>query len=107
VASRRNFLNIFRKSLKTSKENSPLVVRPPYALTESLFQSECVTCEAKSCVASCDEQIIIIQTDGTPRLDFTKSVESRQPTYLRAHQCYISYLYRGLCCTSWCDMFFL
>ena len=72
MASRRNFLNIFKKSLEISKEGSPLVVRPPYALTESLFQSECVTCESKSCVASCDEQIILIQADGTPRLDFTK-----------------------------------
>ena len=77
MASRRDFLNVFRKPLEQAKESSkrvsPLVVRPPYGLNESLFQSECVTCESKACVASCDEQIIVIQEDGTPRLDFTKS----------------------------------
>ena len=50
-----------------------MVLRPPYGFTESLFQSECSTCESKACVASCDEQIIFIQEDGTPRLDFSKS----------------------------------
>ncbi|MEN8727881.1 MAG: ferredoxin-type protein NapF [Sulfurovum sp.] len=49
------------------------MVRPPYGLNESLFQSECVVCENKACVASCDEQIIVIQADGTPKLDFSKS----------------------------------
>jgi ferredoxin-type protein NapF len=73
VASRREFLNTFRKPLKQTKERSTLVVRPPYGFNESLFQSECVACESKACVASCDEQIIVIQADGTPRLDFSKS----------------------------------
>ncbi|MGB5505515.1 MAG: ferredoxin-type protein NapF [Sulfurovum sp.] len=73
MASRRDFLNTFRKPLEQTKENSPLVVRPPYGLNESLFQSKCVACESKACVTSCDEQIIIIQDDGTPRLDFSKS----------------------------------
>ena len=77
MASRRDFLNVFRKPLEAaqqnSKEVSPLVVRPPYGQNESLFQSECVACESKACVASCDEQIIMIQEDGTPRLDFSKS----------------------------------
>jgi len=72
VASRRDFFAKIKKPLQLNKENSPLVVRPPYGLDESLFQSECVTCESKACVASCDEQIILIQDDGTPRLDFSK-----------------------------------
>ena len=77
MASRRDFLNVFRKPLEAAQQNakkvSPLVVRPPYGLNESLFQSECVTCESKACVTSCDEQIILIQEDGTPRLNFSKS----------------------------------
>lgn len=73
MASRREFLNVLRKPLAKSKESSPLVVRPPYGLDESFFQSECITCESKACVASCDEQIIVIQEDGTPRLNFSKS----------------------------------
>ena len=73
MASRRDFFATLRKPLQQNKENSPLVVRPPYGLNESLFQSECVTCESKACVASCDEQIIVIQADGTPILNFVKS----------------------------------
>ena len=74
MASRRDFLNVFRKPLEQNKETSPLVVRPPYGLNESIFQSECVACDSKACVDSCDEQIILIQDDGKPRLDFSKSV---------------------------------
>lgn len=73
MASRRDFFATLRKPLQQNKEISPLVVRPPYGLNESLFQSECVTCESKACVASCDEQIIVIQADGTPMLNFVKS----------------------------------
>ena len=73
MASRRDLLNAFKKPLVQTKEVSHLVVRPPYGSNESLFQSECVACESKACVASCDEQIIVIQEDGTPRLDFSKS----------------------------------
>lgn len=72
MATRRDFLNVFRKPLDPSKESSPLAVRPPYGFNESLFQSECVACESKACVASCDEQIILIQADGTAGLDFSK-----------------------------------
>ncbi len=73
MASRRDILNIFRKPLEQNKENSPLVVRPPYGLEESLFQSECSACESKACVTSCDEKIILIRGDGTPMLNFSKS----------------------------------
>ena len=73
MASRRDFLNVFRKPLDQTKEDLPFVVRPPYGLDESLFQSECVTCESKACVTSCDEEIIFILEDGTPSLHFSKS----------------------------------
>ncbi len=73
MASRRDFLSVFRKPLEQNKERSPLVVRPPYGSSESFFQRKCVTCESKACVASCDEEIITIQVDGTPMLNFIKS----------------------------------
>ena len=73
MASRRDFLNTFRKPLVQNVEDLPFVVRPPYGLEESLFQSECIECESKACVASCDEQIILIEEDGTPRLNFSNS----------------------------------
>ena len=69
--SRRDFFNSFRKPLKS--EEKVLVLRPPYASSESLFETVCVNCESKACVASCDEQIIVLREDGTPTLSFLKS----------------------------------
>jgi len=74
MASRREFLKSFRKPLvRNQEEETPHLVRPPYGLNESIFQSECPSCESKACVASCDEKIIIILDDGTPTLDFSKN----------------------------------
>ena len=72
-AGRRDFFTTLRKPLGKNKYNSPLVVRPPYGLDESLFQRECAMCESQACVASCDERIVVIQADGTPMLNFVES----------------------------------
>ena len=74
MASRRDFFKSFAKPLvKNKEEKSPLLVRPPYGSSESLFQSECPSCESKACVTSCDEKIIFIVEDGTPTLSFNKN----------------------------------
>ena len=74
MASRRDFFKSFAKPLQQSaKDVSPLVVRPPYGLSESLFQSECPACESKACVASCEEKILYIGEDGTAQLSFASS----------------------------------
>jgi len=77
VASRRDFLTVFRKPLETinarADQQESLIVRPPYGSSESLFQSECPECESKACAASCDEKIIVIGADGSPILNFAKS----------------------------------
>ncbi|AKF25595.1 nitrate reductase [Sulfurovum lithotrophicum] len=73
MANRRDFFRSFTKPLRQTKEESPLLVRPPYGKDESLFQSECPSCESKSCVASCDEKIIFIADDGTPTLTFKEN----------------------------------
>ena len=74
ATSRRDFFNGFRKPLNIKNaEEEVLILRPPYASSESLFESVCVNCESKACVASCDEQIIILGDDGTPTLSFLKS----------------------------------
>jgi len=72
ATSRRDFLTAFRKPLQ-QEESLPIVVRPPYGWSESLFQNECIECDLKECVASCDEKIIMIGADGTATLDFSKS----------------------------------
>jgi ferredoxin-type protein NapF len=73
VASRRDFFKSFTKPLSQTKEESLLLVRPPYGESESLFQSKCPSCESKSCVTSCDEKIIFIGDDGTPTLTFKQN----------------------------------
>jgi ferredoxin-type protein NapF len=73
VAGRRDFFKSFAKPLRQTKEESPLLVRPPYGKDESLFQSKCPSCESKSCVASCDEKIIFIAEEGTPTLTFKQN----------------------------------
>ncbi len=73
MASRRDILTSFTTKLGSAKEASPLLVRPPYGESESLFQSECPGCESKACVASCDEKIIFISEEGTPALTFKQN----------------------------------
>jgi len=74
ASSRRDFFrSLVQPASVASKEERPLHVRPPYARSESLFQSECPQCESKACVTSCDEAIILIGADGTPMLNFQKS----------------------------------
>ena len=73
MADRRDFFRSFAKPLRQTREESPLLVRPPYGSSESLFQSKCPSCESKACVASCDEKIIFIAEDGTPTLTFKQN----------------------------------
>ena len=73
MASRIDFFKSFTKPLSQTKEESLLLVRPPYAESESFFQSKCPSCESKSCVTSCDEKIIFIADDGTPTLSFKQN----------------------------------
>jgi len=74
VASRRDFFKSFTKPLDINQdEDTPILVRPPYGKDESIFQSECPSCESRACVTSCDEKIIFINDDGTPTLDFSKN----------------------------------
>ncbi|WP_457597124.1 ferredoxin-type protein NapF [Hydrogenimonas sp.] len=59
-------------SAVAGKAEGPAPIRPPYAPDPALFQTLCVACESKPCVKACEEEIIVIGTDGTPRLDFSR-----------------------------------
>ena len=48
------------------------IIRPPYFNDEALFLKNCVNCEGL-CATSCEVDIIIIQDDKTPKLDFSNS----------------------------------
>ncbi len=75
MVSRRDFFKSITKPLQQSEEeNIPFLIRPPYGKSESLFQSECPSCENLACITSCDEKIIFIDKETkTPTLDFSKN----------------------------------
>lgn len=75
MASRRDFFRSLSRPLTVSEreEKGSIRIRPPYARSESLFQSLCPQCESKACVSACDEAIIVIDAQKTPILNFTKS----------------------------------
>ncbi len=71
---RRELFSSFTSSFNDKeKQKQESVIRPPYFLEEDNFLSQCVNCEGKECAEICEEQIIIIDNNGTPKLDFNKS----------------------------------
>lgn len=52
------------------KENKEILVRPPYFKSEDSFYKECLKCIDTPCVTFCEENIIVISKDKTPKLDF-------------------------------------
>ena len=48
-------------------------IRPPYFNNLNEFLDKSIKCEDKWCIGACDEDIIIVDTDGTPKLDFTQN----------------------------------
>jgi ferredoxin-type protein NapF len=74
VSGRRDFFKKFTKPLSDIKEErNPLYIRPPYATDLRLFDKECINCQDKKCATVCDESIIVIESSGTPIINFTKS----------------------------------
>jgi len=73
LASRREFFKSLTKPVERVKEQKPLFLRPPYYKELELFDKECIECESKACAKACDENIIVIESGGTPILNFTKS----------------------------------
>ncbi len=72
---RRELFSFLSSSVKNSladKETKVTLIRPPYFDDIAAFDIECQNCEGL-CATSCQEQIIIIQEDKTPILDFSKS----------------------------------
>ena len=48
------------------------IIRPPYFENEELFFKDCISCEGL-CADACEVNIISIQEDKTPKLDFSNS----------------------------------
>jgi len=73
VANRRDFFKSFAKPIQPANGESSPSLRPPYGVSESLFQKECPACEHKRCVASCEEEIIFLSDEGIPALTFKQN----------------------------------
>lgn len=58
----------FNKDAKQEK-----VIRPPYFSDEEVFFTNCIECIDAPCSTACEENIIVMQEDKTPKLDFTNS----------------------------------
>ena len=65
---RRELFSFLSSSLKGEKRE--IIIRPPYYSDITAFDTECQNCDAL-CATLCQEQIIIIGEDKTPRLDFS------------------------------------
>lgn len=70
---RRELFGFLSSSLKgEEREKKEVIIRPPYYGDVNAFDTECQNCDGK-CATLCQEQIIIIGEDKTPRLNFSKS----------------------------------
>lgn len=67
---RRELFSSLASSLKNEKQEK--VIRPPYFEDEKLFYKACLECEGL-CANACEVNIIVIQNDKTPKLDFSNS----------------------------------
>jgi ferredoxin-type protein NapF len=64
------FSSLFSSKPKKKEE---LIIRPPYYEDENSFAKECISCEETPCITFCQENIILLGEDKTPKLDFTNS----------------------------------
>ena len=55
---------------KASTQSASL--RPPYAHDMALFSTLCATCVENPCIASCEENIIVLDNEKAPSLLFTQ-----------------------------------
>ena len=72
---RRELFSFLSSSVKESlqeKKVEDVIVRPPYFKDVSAFDIECQNCDGL-CATSCQEHIIIISNDKTPKIDFSSS----------------------------------
>lgn len=65
---RRELFSSLASSFKNDKQEK--IIRPPYFVNEEVFFTNCIECDGK-CSTVCEENIIIMQDDKTPKLDFS------------------------------------
>ena len=68
---RRELFSSLASSFK-KEDKQELIIRPPYFNDEALFLEDCIKCEGL-CAPVCETNIIVIQEDKTPKLDFSNN----------------------------------
>jgi len=68
---RRELFSSLASSFK-KEEKQEKILRPPYYEDESIFLTNCIECDGV-CSTVCEENIIVLQEDKTPKLDLTIS----------------------------------
>ena len=72
--NRRELLKSFAKPFTNDTSQPNEILRPPYSKgSDDIFKDTCIKCENKNCAKVCQENIILIQEDGTPKLEFAIS----------------------------------
>jgi len=71
MIQKRELFGSLMSSFKKGGRKEISTIRPPYFRDENSFIENCINCDGK-CALSCEENIIIIQDDKTPILDFSK-----------------------------------
>jgi len=71
MIQKRELFGSLVSSFKRGGQERILTIRPPYFEDENSFIDSCVDCDGK-CALPCEENIIAIQDDKTPILDFSK-----------------------------------
>jgi len=69
---RRELFSSLASSFKQEKKQEK-ILRPPYFKDEEVFFTSCIECADAPCSTACEENIIKIQEDKTPKLDFSNS----------------------------------
>ncbi len=69
---RRGIFTSLSSALRGEKKSREAPVRPPYNDDPGLFSRLCPECEEKPCARVCEEDIIEICEEGTPKLLFQK-----------------------------------
>lgn len=55
------------------EEAKEKIIRPPYFENEEVFFASCIECSEAQCSTACEENIIVMQEDKTPKLDLSIS----------------------------------
>lgn len=63
---------LFSALFSKKKEAQEILIRPPYGGSEALFLEKCLQCIDTPCITSCEENIIVLHEDQTPKIDFSK-----------------------------------